>query len=139
MLQAFDAPGGDVSCVRRAKSNPPLQALTTLNETLFLEAARALALKTLQEGGATDAARLEFAFRRVLARKPAALETAELLALFNGQHERFANGALNPQAFALNEPAQSVSLPQSATMAQLAAWTAVARVLLNLDETITKG
>ena len=139
MLQAFDAPGGDVSCVRRAKSNTPLQALTTLNESLFLEAARALALKTLHEGGATDAARLEFAFRRVLARRPAAQEAAELLALFNEQHARFANGALNPQAFALNEPEQSVSLPQGATMAQLAAWTAVARVLLNLDETITKG
>ncbi|MGH9837872.1 MAG: DUF1553 domain-containing protein, partial [Blastocatellia bacterium] len=67
VLQAFDAPGGDVSCVRRARSNTPLQALATLNEALFVESARALALKTLQEGGATDAARLRFAFRRVLA------------------------------------------------------------------------
>ena len=139
VLQAFDTPGGDVSCVRRAKSNTPLQALTTLNETLFLEAARALALKTLKEGGATDAQRIEFAFRRVLARKPLAQETAALLALLNEQHARFASGALNPQAFALNEPDQSVALPQGVTLAQLAAWTAVSRALLNLDETITKG
>src|SRR5262249_43334689 len=53
MLQAFDAPNGDFSCARRAKSNTPIQALTTLNETVFLEAARALALKTAKEGGAT--------------------------------------------------------------------------------------
>ncbi|MBI1763232.1 MAG: PSD1 domain-containing protein [Acidobacteria bacterium] len=139
VLQAFDTPTGDVSCVRRAKSNTPLQALTTLNETLFLEAARALALKTLNEGGTTNAQRIEFAFRRLLARKPSAQETAALLALLNEQHARFASGALNPQAFALNEPEQSVTLPQGVTLAQLAAWTAVARALLNLDETITKG
>jgi hypothetical protein len=139
VLQVFDTPGGDVSCVRRAKSNTPLQALTTLNEPLFLEAARALALKTLQEGGATDAQRIEFAFRRVLARKPSAQETAALLTLFNQQQTRFASGALNPQAFALNEPEQTVALPQGTTMSQLAAWTVVSRALLNLDETITKG
>ena len=80
MLQTFDTPNGDISCVRRARSNTPLQALTTLNETLFLEAARALALKTLKEGGATDAQRVEFAFRRVLSRKPSTQETTELLA-----------------------------------------------------------
>ncbi len=51
MLQTFDAPNGDFSCVRRARSNTPLQALTTLNEPIFLECARALALRTLQEGG----------------------------------------------------------------------------------------
>jgi mono/diheme cytochrome c family protein len=139
VLQAFDTPGGDVSCVRRAKSNTPLQALTTLNETLFLEAARALALKTLKEGGATDAQRLEFAFRRVLARKPVAQETAALLALLDEQYARFASGTLNPQAFALSEPEQTIALPQGTTIAQLAAWTAVSRALLNLDETITKG
>jgi hypothetical protein len=70
-LQVFDAPNGDASCPRRARSNTPLQALTTLNETLFVEAARALALRILKEGGTTDAQRLSYAFRRVLARRPA--------------------------------------------------------------------
>src|SRR5207249_8941664 len=66
-LQTFDAPNGDFSCVRRVRSNTPLQALTTLNEPVFLEAARALALKTVQEKK-TDEERLAFAFRRCLAR-----------------------------------------------------------------------
>jgi mono/diheme cytochrome c family protein len=137
-LQTFDAPNGDFSCVRRARSNTPLQALTTLNETLFLEAARALALKTVREGGATDAARLEFAFRRVLARKPTAQESAELIGLLNRQRERFAAGELNPWNLATNDPDKPFVLPKGVRMDDLAAWTAVARVLLNLDETITK-
>ena len=58
MLQAFDSPNGDFSCVRRARSNTPLQALTLLNEPVSLESARALALRTLKDGGASDAARL---------------------------------------------------------------------------------
>ncbi|HWQ35667.1 MAG TPA: PSD1 and planctomycete cytochrome C domain-containing protein [Blastocatellia bacterium] len=138
VLQTFDAPNGDISCVRRARSNTPLQALTTLNETLFLEAARALALKTLREGGLTDAQRLSYAFRRVLARTPTQAETAELLGLLNRQRERFTAGELNPWNLATNDPDKPFPLPKGATMDQLAAWTAVSRVLLNLDEAITK-
>ena len=138
MLQTFDVPNGDIACVRRSKSNTPLQALTTLNETTFLEAARALALKTIKEGGATDAAKVEYAFRRVLSRKPTLQESAELLALMNKQKERFISGELNPWNFATNDPDKPNILPKGATMDQLGAWTAVARVLLNLDEAITK-
>jgi hypothetical protein len=138
MLQAFDAPNGDFSCVRRAKSNTPLQALTTLNEILFLEAARALALKTAKDGGATDAARVEFAFRSVLARKPAPTESAELLGLLKRQRARFGAGELNPWNLATGDPDKPFALPKGVKMDDLAAWTAVARVLLNLDETITK-
>jgi hypothetical protein len=103
MLQAFDSPSGDSSCVRRARSNTPLQALTTLNEPLFLEAARALAAKTEAEGGRDDPHRLNFMYRRVLSREPSKPEAEELLSL-----------------------------------ASKRGWTVVARVLLNLDETITK-
>ena len=137
-LQAFDAPNGDFSCVRRARSNTPVQALTTLNETVFLEAARALALMTAREGGAADATRLEFAFRRALARKPTARESAELIGLLNRQRERFAAGELNPWNLATSDPDKPFALPKGVRMDDLAAWTAVARVLLNLDETITK-
>ncbi|HEY8461774.1 MAG TPA: DUF1549 and DUF1553 domain-containing protein [Blastocatellia bacterium] len=137
-LQVFDAPNGDFSCVRRATSNTPLQALTTLNEPLFLEAARALALKTVKEGGATDEARLEFAFRSVLARRPARRESAELLGLLNRQRARFAAGELNPWNLATNDPDKPFALPKGVRMDDLAAWTAVARALLNLDEAITK-
>jgi hypothetical protein len=138
MLQVFDAPNGDFSCVRRAKSNTPLQALTTLNEILFLEAARALALKAAKEGGATDAARLEFAFRRVLARRPTPMESTELIGLLNRQRERFGAGESNPWNLVTSEPDKPFLLPKGMKMDDLAAWTAVARVLLNLDETITK-
>ncbi|MFN7948785.1 MAG: PSD1 and planctomycete cytochrome C domain-containing protein [Blastocatellia bacterium] len=138
VLQTFDAPNGDISCVRRARSNTPLQALTTLNETLFLEAARALALKTLRESGPTDAQRITYAFRRVLARTPTQAEAAELLGLLNRQRERFAAGELNPWNLATSDPDKPFRLPKGATMDQMAAWTAVSRVLLNLDEAITK-
>jgi mono/diheme cytochrome c family protein len=138
MLQTFDVPNGDISCVRRARSNTPLQALTTLNETTFLEAARALALKTIKEGGMTDAQKIAFAFRRVLSRKPTAQETGELLALMKRQQERFTAGELNPWNLATNDPDKPFLLPKGVTMEQLAAWTAVARVVLNLDEAITK-
>ncbi len=138
MLQTFDTPNGDIACVRRSKSNTPLQALTTLNETTFLEAARALALKTLKEGGATNATKVEYAFRRVLSRKPTLQESSELLAMMNKQRERFISGELNPWNFATNDPDKPNILPKGATMDQLGAWTAVARVLLNLDEAITK-
>jgi hypothetical protein len=138
MLQVFDAPNGDFSCVRRAKSNTPLQALTTLNETVFLEAARALALKTARDGGATDAARLEFAFRSVLSRRPTQSESTELIGLLNRQRERFTSGELNPWNLAANDPDKPFALPKGVKMDDLAAWTTVARVLLNLDEVITK-
>lgn len=138
MLQVFDAPNGDSSCVRRARSNTPLQALTTLNETLFIESARALALKALKEGGATDEQRVAYAFRRCLARAPEPKETAELLGLLNKQRRRAADGWLDVWALTGLQAEKTAVLPKGATPVQYAAWTAVSRVLLNLDETITK-
>jgi hypothetical protein len=138
MLQVFDAPTGDFSCVRRAVSNSPLQALVTLNEPLFIEAARALALKTLKEGGTSDGQRLNYVFRRVLSRPPERRESAELLGLLNRQRNRFIAGELNPWNFVTDNPDKPFPLPKGARMEDAAAWTALARVLLNLDETITK-
>ncbi|MBM3759324.1 MAG: DUF1549 domain-containing protein [Acidobacteria bacterium] len=112
VLTNFDTPNGDVSCVRRTRSNTPLQALTSLNEPLFLEAAKALGTRAIFEGGKTDASRITYAFRRALSRVPLAAELKELEAFLNKQRERNFN---DEQAF-----------------------TAVARVILNLDETITK-
>ena len=138
MLQTFDAPNGDMACVRRARSNTPLQALTTLNEPLFVESARALALRIMREGGSSDAERLVYAFRRCLARKPTPPEEAELTALFEKQISRFSSGKANPWELAAEDPAHPPTLSRGATAARVAAWTAVSRVLLNLDETITK-
>jgi hypothetical protein len=116
-LQAFDAPNGDFSCVRRTRSNTPLQALTTLNEPLFMECAAALAEKTLREGGASDLERLTFAFRRCAGRTPSSGEATVLAEFLNKL---------------------KTSATQRESKPDTAAWIAVCRVLLNLDETITK-
>ncbi|HTH47009.1 MAG TPA: PSD1 and planctomycete cytochrome C domain-containing protein [Candidatus Limnocylindria bacterium] len=136
-LSAFDAPNGDFSCVRRTKSNTPLQALMTLNETLALECAQGLAAKTLAEGGKSDDTRLTYAFRRVLSRAPTADERAELKGLLTRQERRIADGWVNPYELATGKNVMP-KMPAGSTPTQLAAYTAVSRVLLNLDEAITK-
>jgi len=138
MLQTFDVPSGESSCVRRARSNSPLQALVTLNEPMFVECAQALAKKTIENGGAADSSRITYAFRTVLARAPTDAESRELLRLFNTERERFAEGFLNPSEVATGNPQVPRDLPPSITPTQWAAYTVVSRVLLNLDETITK-
>jgi hypothetical protein len=137
-LQTFDAPNGDFACVRRVRSNTPLQALMTLNEPVFLDCARALGLKALTDGGQTDAERVTYAFRRCVARTPTADERTELLNLLKKEQERFERAEAKPWDLAAADPAHPPKLPEGATPAQAAAWTAVARVLLNLDETITR-
>jgi mono/diheme cytochrome c family protein len=130
-LQVFDAPNGDFACVRRSRSNTPLQALTALNEPVFLECAQALGRKALAEGGRTDGERLTYAFRRCVARKPTAEESAVLLNLLEKERQRFHATKAKPEELTGKPPA-------GAKAADLAAWTVVARVLLNLDETVTK-
>jgi hypothetical protein len=103
-----------------------------------MECARALALKTLTEGGSTDLDRLTYAFRRCVARRPIEQEAATLLMLVARQTTRFADGSHNPWDLAARDPEHPPALPAGKTAAQLAAWTAASRVLLNLDETITK-
>jgi mono/diheme cytochrome c family protein len=137
MLAIFDAPNGDASCVRRPRSNTPLQALTTLNETVFVECARALARKVLEHGGRTDPERVTYAFRRVLGRKPTADERKVLLGLLEAQSRRIDEGRLVAHELAAGGVAPTDSSPNVSTE-QLAAYTALSRVLLNLDETITK-
>jgi hypothetical protein len=137
-LLVFDAPVGDFSCVRRQRSNTPLQSLTTLNEPTFMEAAQALALRTLRDGGASDADKLTFAFRRCTARVPTREEQGELLLLLTKQEQRFTGKDANAWLLATADPKNPPALPPTTTPAKLAAWTAVSRVLLNLDETITK-
>ncbi|HXX92933.1 MAG TPA: PSD1 and planctomycete cytochrome C domain-containing protein [Planctomycetota bacterium] len=126
-LQTFDTPNGDASCVRRSRSNTPLQALTTLNEPLFVECARALAARVIAEGGPTDRERLEWAFRRCTARPPTDKERDLLLGFLARQKDHLAG-----------KEAQLKELSGAGATPEAGAWTAVSRVLLNLDETITK-
>jgi hypothetical protein len=137
MLQAFDAPNGEMSCVRRTRSDTPLQALTTLNEPLFVESAQALAARALKEGGSTDRDRVTYAFRLCTARTPSPDEAEVLLQLLTKEDSRLADGWLSAIDLAGIKPS-ATTLPAGSTPRRLAAWTAVARVLLNLDETITK-
>jgi hypothetical protein len=138
MLQAFDAPTGENSCVRRVRSNTPLQALTTLNEPLFLESARALARRVFERGGSCDNERLDYAFRACVARSPDKQEVSTLLALLEKEYKRFESEEAAPWELAADDPENPPTLPEGVTPAKLAAWTVVSRVLLNLDETITR-
>jgi len=138
VLASFDAPNGDFSCVRRPRSNTPLQALTALNETLFMESAQGLARRALTEGGRTDDERLAYAFRRVLSRPPTKAERVELKGLLERQRQRIGEGWVNPFELATGRNEAPKELPPNTTPAQLAAYTVVSRALLNLDEAITK-
>jgi hypothetical protein len=138
-LGNFDAPTGDLSCARRLRSNTPLAALTGLNEPVFVEAARALAVRALQEGGADDSSRIERAFLLCTSRKPTPEEKRELLAFVDAQRKRIAEGWLDARSIAAGEPEKLPKLPAGATPQDAAAWTLVSRVLLNLDETVTKN
>jgi hypothetical protein len=120
------------------RSNTPLQALASLNETVFVECAQALARKTLESGGQTDDERITYAFRRALSRHPTPDEESELASLLHKQTNRIAEGWVNPNEIATGKNEVTAHLPKGATPTQLAAYTVVCRVLLNLDETITK-
>ncbi|MFI4874299.1 MAG: DUF1553 domain-containing protein, partial [Blastopirellula sp. JB062] len=134
MLETFDSVPGNVSCVRRNRSNTPLQALTLLNEPLSLECAAALAARTLREGGESDASRLEYAMRCCVARVPSGAEIKVLQTMLDKQRRRIAAGELNAEqiAQAWGENGEAKDLQE------WVAWTFVARAILCLDETITK-
>src|SRR5205085_11611891 len=113
-------------------SNTPLQALTLLNDQAFLEFAQGLALRVLKEAKLDDLERLRLAFRLCLGRQPTAFEHQRLHELFEEQLDDFAS---SPKAARLLVP---LDLPKEIPVHRFAAWTTVARVLLNLDEFITR-
>jgi len=138
VLSAFDAPNGDLACARRVRSNTPLAALTGLNEPIFVEAAQGFALRILKESEANDPRRLERAFLLAVSRKPTAAEQDALLQFLASQRQRLADGWLNPREIVTGDPAKLGELPPGATPQDAAAWTLAARILLNLDETMSK-
>lgn len=131
----FDQPNGDFSCTRRIRSNTPLQALTTLNDQVFMEAAQGLALRVFKEGGKSDGEKMAYAFRLCTGRKPDDFEVKQLLALLTDQQTIF-NGRTAAAVYVSSSDLNK--LPEDIDLHKLAPWTMVARVLLNLDETITK-
>jgi mono/diheme cytochrome c family protein len=139
VMSNFDGPNGDTACARRVRSNTPLAALTGLNETIFFEAAQAMALRILRDGGTTDCERADFAFRLCTSRLPVAAERDEILSLLNSRRQRLAEGWLNAREIATGDARKLPELPAHSTPQDAAAWTLVSRVLLNLDETITNN
>jgi hypothetical protein len=135
-LQAFDAPEREFCLVRRSVTNTPLQALTLMNDPTYVEASRKFAERIMQTGGKTPQERITYAYRLAMGRNPKAAEVAAMLGLYNQQAVVF---RLDPSgAKKLLEVGES---PRDTTLdtTDLAAWTTIASVLLNLDETITKG
>jgi hypothetical protein len=134
-LLAFDAPTREECTANRPISNTPTAALVLLNDPSFVEAARALAEKVLLEAPPDDAARICWVWRRVLGREPDAAESKLLAQLLQKHRAHFATGAA---AEMLTSVGISPRSPEIAP-ADLAAWTSVSRVLLNLNETITRN
>jgi hypothetical protein len=139
VLASFDAPNGDFACARRSRSNTPLAALTALNESVFVDAARALALRVLDKPGLNDRDRASLAFQLCTNRSPASAEIDEIISLLQSQRQRLADGWISPRAITTGDHELLPKLPDGVTPADAAAWTVVARVLLNLDETFTKS
>jgi len=139
VLASFDAPNGDFSCPRRTRSNTPLAALSALNESVFVDSARALALRVLREAGPSDRERADYAFKLCTNRAATTSEINEILSLYKSQRERVADGWLSPRALTTGDFENLPELPEGVSPADAAAWTIVARTLLNLDETLTKG
>ena len=135
-LNTFDAPEREVCTARRSRTNTPLQALVLMNDPTYLEAARKLAERAMLSGGNSPDSRFEFAFRLALSRRPTDAEKRLGLMLYE---QRLAKFQQKPDAagslLSVGDSTRDRSLPE----AELAAWTSVMSVLLNLDEAITKG
>jgi hypothetical protein len=130
-MMTFDATSREYCAVRRVRTNTPLQALTTLNDEAAMEAARALAKRMIEEGGDDLKARLIYGFRACVTRTPKEREVERLAVLYQRQLDSFAANAADAGKIASNNSTR-------ANAAEFAAWTMVANVLLNLDETLTK-
>jgi len=132
----FDAPSREQCRARRERTNTPLQALVTMNDPQYFEAARQLGYRMLHEGGADDPSRLRYGFRLATARLPNPKECAILGESLAAQRARYAGDAeAAKKAVAVGES----PMPADTAPADLAAYTMVANLLLNLDEVLTKN
>lgn len=135
-LTTFDAPGREECTAERPRSNTPLQALVLLNDPSYVEAARGFATRMMMEGGSSPNSRIQWAFREALSREPTG---AELKILRDVAHHHARRYASAPEAAqSLLNVGQSPT-PEGADTAELATWTSVARVILNLHEFITRS
>ena len=135
-LQAFDAPSREECVTNRPRSNTAQQSLVLLNDPTYVEAARVLAERMMMEGNETVADRIDWAYRRALARPPSKPEAKVLGELYQTQLARFTkNAKAATQLISVGEH----PVPKNIPAQDLAAWTSVARAILNLHETITRN
>ena len=135
-MTTFDAPSREACQVRRERTNTPLQALLMMNEPQFIEAARGLAERTLREAGGTADDRLAYMFRLVTLAPPDSKDLAELRAAFNDLSAHYMKQPeAAKQLIAIGETKPDPRFNPG----ELAAWTMIGNVILNLDEVITKG
>ncbi len=134
-MSTFDAPNRDTCIVRRARTNTPLQALVTLNDPVYIEAAQGLARRMIETGGATPAEKAAFGLQTCLVRQATDNEVRRLVKLYEDARSKFAREPSKAQQFATNPLGP---LPKGIEIVDAAAWTVVANVLLNLDEMLMK-
>jgi hypothetical protein len=132
----FDAPSREKCATRRERTNTPLQALLTMNDPQYFEAARHLGHRMLKEGGEQDADRLRYGFRLVTARTPSSAEQKTLSETLSKARERFAQQEdAARKVIEVGDSPAATDVP----VTELAAYALVANLLLNLDETVTKN
>jgi len=135
-LMLFDAPTRETCTVRRLRTNTPLQALDLMNDPQYVEASRALAQRMMLEGGKDAKSRIVYGFRLATARKPGSDEAKVLLDVFNQELSEFQKDkAAAESLLKVGDFTSKSDLDKS----ELAAWTTIASMILNLDETITKS
>ena len=135
MLKAFDAPSREECTAARARSNTPLQALALLNDPTFVEAARVFAARIMREGGDDESAQVEWAYRSAVSREPDQRIHDELIAVYQSHLKHYKS---EPEAAKALISSGLAPVETELESAELAAWTGVARVILNLHETITR-
>ena len=136
MLKAMDAPSREECVAQRPRSNTPTAALTLLNDPTFVEAARGFATRILREGGHSNYARIGFAFREALCRTPDAWERGKLTDLLIAARSEYRQAPETAKELIATGLSKT---PADLDPIQLAAWTTVARTILNLHETITRN
>ena len=124
-MAAFDAPSREICSVRRIRTNTPLQALVTMNDPVYIEAAKALAKRMLTEGGDTPNSRASYGFRLCLARTPSERELTRMVQLVRDATQRYTASPEEAKALTGETP-------------ELAGWTVLGNILLNLDEFFMK-
>jgi hypothetical protein len=129
MFTTFDGPTGESCLVKREASNTPLQALTTLNDVIFTEAAQALGRLTAKKT-IDDSANIHDLYLRALGRPPDAEEVQLMQKFLQAQRARLQKGELQPAI---------IAAAKDGNLVEAAAWTLAARALFNLDEFVTKG